>query len=324
MEPALAGRLAQLAGAGPGQRPHLLADRPDALVVRSGPVVVKAHSAASDLVSLRQRVRLAARPELRRALLTPLPCPGPGPDGLVGLLPGGRPVTRWPYGAPVDPERPDRAPWAEAGELLAALHRAPVGMFAPGTPRMRGPRKAARALRRMRRSDAPRSATSPVEAAWRGLPVWARGESAPVPREGRDDRTASRPLALCHGDFHLGQLVRHPAAGGRWRLIDVDDLGLGDPAWDLGRPAAWFAAGLLPAEDWERLLGAYRAAGGCAVPATGDPWPALDVPARALTVQGAATAAAKASEEGRAPDESEQALLDGCLRIVQLCAGRGT
>lgn len=56
--------------------------------------------------------------------------------------------------------------------------------------------------------------------------------------------------------------MRCPAPDGAWRLIDVDDLGLGVPAWDLARPAAWYAAGLLAPEDWLCFLDAYRAAGG--------------------------------------------------------------
>ncbi|TXS77684.1 aminoglycoside phosphotransferase family protein [Streptomyces sp. sk2.1] len=107
-------------------------------------------------------------------------------------------------------------------------------------------------------------------------------------------------------------------AHGPWLLIDVDDLGLGDPAWDLARPAAWYAAGLLPPEVWSRFLGAYRAAGGPAVRAEGDPWPELDVPARALTVQSAALAIAKSAAEGRAPDEVERTMLDACARIASL------
>ena len=49
-------------------------------------------------------------------------------------------------------------------------------------------------------------------------------------------------MTLVHGDWHLGQLARVDA---EWRLLDIDDVGLGDPAWDLGRPAGFWAAGLL-------------------------------------------------------------------------------
>lgn len=90
------------------------------------------------------------------------------------------------------------------------------------------------------------------------------------------------------------------------------------PAWDLARPAAWFACGLLPPDEWHRFLTAYRAAGGPAVPVDGDPWPALDVPARALTVQTAARAITKAAAEGRRPDEIEQALIDACDRMASV------
>ncbi|GAA2990078.1 hypothetical protein GCM10020227_68660 [Streptomyces flavovirens] len=99
-------------------------------------------------------------------------------------------------------------------------------------------------------------------------------------------------------------------------MIDVDDAGLGDPAWDLARPAAWYAAGLLAPEVWLRFLDAYRAEGGPAVRPDGDPWPELDVPARALTVQTAALAVAKALSEDRSPDEVEQLMIDACARIA--------
>ncbi|NEC72756.1 phosphotransferase family protein, partial [Streptomyces rochei] len=148
-------------------------------------------------------------------------------------------------------------------------------------------------------------ATAAVLDAWGALPAWARGE-APLP----DAAT------LCHGDFHLGQLVRHPSPAGPWLLIDVDDLGTGAPAWDLARPAAWYACGLLPPGDWDRFLSAYRAAGGPAVPAREDPWPSLDVPARALTAQTAARAVTKAVVAGRDLDEVERSLVDACSRMA--------
>ncbi|MFJ3305584.1 phosphotransferase family protein [Streptomyces sp. NPDC086549] len=309
-----------------------LTDRPDATVVRHAGTVAKAHAPHTDPVELARRLSVAVRhPDV---LLAPL---APTPAALHGRL-----VTFWPYGTPVHPDNPDAAPWEAAADLLARLHRIPVADLAPadrtpgppGTPpagtsvfpaprgpiattlfsaatappAMRGPVKAARAIGRLRAAlstaPEPHPAAPAILRAWAALPAWARGE-APMPGTG----------TLCHGDLHLGQLVRHPSPDGPWRLIDVDDLGVGVPAWDLARPAAWYACGLLPPGEWTRFLSAYRAAGGPAVPADGDPWPALDVPARALTVQTAALFLAKALAAGRPLDEVEQCLVDACDRM---------
>ncbi|KOX42077.1 aminoglycoside phosphotransferase [Streptomyces sp. NRRL F-7442] len=269
-----------------------LADRPDATVVRHAGTVAKAHAADADPAELALRVTAASR--LPGVLLPPL---APAPAVLHGRL-----VTFWPHGTPVDPDDPDAAPWEAAATLLARLHRTPAPTAVPA---MRGPAKAALAVARLRATAPGHPATAPVLRAWSALPGWARGASAPP------DTTT-----LCHGDLHLGQLIRHPAPDGPWLLIDVDDLGTGVPAWDLARPAAWYACGLLPPEEWHRFLTAYRAAGGPAVPADGDPWPALDVPARALTAQTAARAVTKAVLADRPLDEVECSLVDACARMA--------
>lgn len=278
-----------------GRGPIVLTDRPDGAVVRHGTVVAKAHAADTDPAALAVRVAVAAHPLLAGILLPPLGGPAGDTAGAV---------TLWPCGTPVDPEEPGAAPWEEAAALLARLHSVPPAALPGPLPPMRGPAKAARALARLRRAR-PGPAAEPVLRAWEGLPGWARDE-APAPRGS----------FLCHGDLHLGQLVRHPADGGPWQLIDVDDIGRGDPAWDLARPAAWYAAGLLAPGTWARFLTAYRAAGGPAVRPAGDPWPELDVPARALTVQTAALALAKSAAAGRALDDAERMMLDSCARIA--------
>ncbi|MDX3455149.1 aminoglycoside phosphotransferase family protein [Streptomyces sp. ME02-8801-2C] len=285
-----------------------LTDRPDGTVVRHADTVAKAH--APDTTPTELTARLTTAADLPDILLPPL---APTPVDLHGRL-----VTFWPYGTPVDPEDPDAAPWEEAAILLARLHRTPAP---PGLPPMRGPAKAARAIARLQaatrhRAVTPQPATEPVLRAWAALPAWARAE-APMPDlPDRPDRHGPPPHpTLCHGDLHLGQLVRHPAPDGPWLLIDVDDLGIGTPTWDLARPAAWYACGLLPPDEWTRFLTAYRAAGGPAVPAEGDPWPALDVAARALTVQTAALAIVKAAAADRPLDEVQQAVVDACARM---------
>jgi hypothetical protein len=105
------------------------------------------------------------------------------------------------------------------------------------------------------------------------------------------------------------------AQDGHWRLIDIEDMGKGDPAWDLARPAALYSAGVLPPDDWERFLGAYTAAGGPAVPAQADPWTTLDIPARSLAIQIAATCVISAGRDDRTLDGPEQAMIDACVRI---------
>ncbi|MQY08077.1 phosphotransferase family protein [Actinomadura macrotermitis] len=273
-------RLAVIAG--PGE-PETLYDRHGVLVVRAGDVVAKAHQADRDGGPLLAR-RLAVAAALPDLLLPPL-----GPPRVVD----GRTVTRWPYGEPVSPADP---PWEEGGRLLALLHRAPVPGDAPAWGR---PTRVVRLVARLGGGPA----EDEVRRAFATLPAWIRGE-APVP--------PARAETLVHGDWHLGQMVR---AGGRWLLIDVEDLGVGDPAWDLARPAALYLAGVLDPGDWARFLTAYQEAGG---PLAADVWSDLDVPARTLVVQIAATCVQSAREAGRPLEEPEQALVAACRRISRM------
>jgi hypothetical protein len=269
------------------------------VVVRCGTLVAKAHRPDTNPVELAARVHVAGHSLLAGIMLPPL---DPTPTQL-----GDRQVSLWPAGVPVDPTDVDGAPWEQAARLLARLHKVPPLAISATLPPAGGPARLARALAALDQLPATPS-TRDVGAAAVTLPasVW-------------------HPVGGClvHGDWHLGQLVRPPGdCRLGWQLIDIDDLGIGDPTWDLARPAAFFAAGLVSAGQWQRFLTAYRVAGGPAIPAEGDPWTVLDVPARALLVQVAARSIAHAHRQGRDLDEIERVLVASCRRIGQL-AGVG-
>jgi aminoglycoside phosphotransferase (APT) family kinase protein len=230
--------------------------------------VYKLHRPGTDPRTLAIRLRIAAESE---PLLTPLDT---APERF-----GTRCRTRWPRVETVVPQ-PECLPWAEAGQVLATLHTEPTRRRVPphGWPQ--------RLRRMLRRTD-----DDTIRRAAAGLPdaVWRAG-------------SPGRPTTLVHGDWHLGQLGRLSATA-PWMLIDVDDLGAGDPAWDLARPAGFWAAGLIPDDDWAVFLAAYREASGPAVP-PGDPWPVLEPFARAAVVQAAAN------------HPEDELLLAACARML--------
>ncbi|MGH3240750.1 MAG: phosphotransferase family protein, partial [Spirillospora sp.] len=267
------------------REPETLYDRHGVLVVRVGDLAVKAHQADREHgAPFLERIRVAAT--VPAVLVGPL-----GPPRDVD----GRTVTVYPYGEPVDPQQ--NLPWEEGARLLAALHSAAVPADAPSWGR---PTRVARRVSELGHGPA----ADEVRRAFTTLPAWIRGDGEKPPK------TAGR---LIHGDWHLGQMVR--AQDGQWRLIDIEDLGTGDPAWDLARPAALYSAGVLPPDEWDRFLGAYTEAGGAAVPSKDDPWTALDVPARSLAIQIAATCVISAERENRPLGGPEQAMVDACGRI---------
>jgi len=239
-----------------------------ARVYRVGGVVHKTHAPDTELDQLLTRLAVAADPALRTVFLSPI--------SVYPTVADGRLVTSWPAARPVATD-PALAPWAAAGRLLARLHRVPPDDVpaARKLPPAGGPARVARAV----------PAAGVVRKAWLTLPDWARHE-APQPAR-----------ALVHGDWHLGQLVEHGRRSPEWRLIDIDDLGLGEPAWDLGRPAALFAVGLLHPRDWAEFLAAYRAGGG---PAADE---AIDLAARAYTIHAAA-------------HDHDPLFIDACRRIA--------
>jgi hypothetical protein len=235
----------------------VLAFRTSELVVRAGDLVAKQHLSAVP------RATLLLAGSLPEVFVPPL----------ATAVVGGHPVSLWPLGVPLrEPDLDAPGPWAAAGALLARLHREPIPSgFGP----CGAPARVERALGRL--------AAAPSSSGPRAKIICDALSTVSLP--------VGRPTTLVHGDVHLGQVVRF---GDGYRLIDVDDVGVGDPAWDLARMAAWYLAGVIPPKAWTVFLASYSAADGPAVPVAADPWPVLDGFARILTVQTAALAVVNA------------------------------
>ncbi|MDR1834040.1 MAG: aminoglycoside phosphotransferase family protein [Propionibacteriaceae bacterium] len=220
--------------------------RPEqAKVFICGGVVVKVHAPGTRRADLTARLAAIEAVELDRVWLLPLSGrPLPAPDERL--------ATIWPRATLVSTV--EDPPWEDAGALLARLHQADARRL-PKLPAHGGVLRFERAVR-----------------AARGISAepWL-GELG----EGLLRRFHKSKLKyLVHGSFHLGQLG-HPLLSRPWRLLDPDDLGLGDPAWDLARPAALFRLGRLPEGAWSRFTRAYQAGGGPALPQGADPLDAL-------------------------------------------------
>ncbi len=262
-----------------------------------GGAVLKLHHERTERAALTARVAAACESSLATVFVPPLTAEVvPAPDGSL--------VTAWPEVRVLGVA--DAIPWPDVGKLLAHLHRLPV----PATlPAHVAAERLGRAVERAR-TLADESVRDLLVQLGERLLREVRKVTGRTERAQRHTTELTEPQAssVVHGDFHLGQVGGWE---GGWRLLDLDDVGVGDPAWDLARPAGFWAAGLLGDREWAEFLDGYRGAGGPAVPATGDPWPPLDLAAR-CAVQ---IAAVRVLSRPVHSDLTADALLSACRRM---------
>lgn len=258
-----------------------------------GEKVVKIHAAGTSKDDLNARMQIIQTKPFSEIFLKPLRpyCTETSADRLF---------TIWPLASSLNLET-TYIPWRESAKLLADLHKIPHDPKASGLPK-------ARAVQRWEKAIASLDEIRPDRQSFEWRIVCEAAATIDLPS------WLFTRTHWIHGDWHLGQIVRQSDS---WRLIDMEDMGLGHPTWDLARPAAFFAAGLLSSEEWDSFLRSYLEFGGKAVDRN-DIWQSLSPAAQCLTIQCAAVALGKAQESGRDLLDDERAFVASCERMIRL------
>lgn len=256
-----------------------------------GDLVIKIHPPDLREEELILRTKTISEDELRRVFLQPL--------ANAPVQTGHQWATVWPRAKPLQAHRPEDVDWEGCATLLAALHSAsPAATAESAAPQARFVQRLLRSMDTLS-SFARCSFSQDIRKAFETIPI---------------DGLVTKKVTYVHGDFHPGQVVLYQ---GEHLLIDIDDFGVGNPAWDLARPAAWYLAGLLPKECWARFLNAYVSAGGNAFANGKAVWQELELPARASIVQMAASVLTRAKKAHRGLEDYEMAYVVACQRIVK-------
>ncbi len=285
------------------ERPACSPTGPTAPSSGTAGTVAKAHAPDTDPRRPRRPPRRRRPPALAGILLPPLHAP------TRRRRCDGRPVTFWPYGAPVDPDGPGRRPLG-GGRRPARPPATAPGRSRPRLPPMRGPAKAARAVARLRaaRPGDPAAGARPG-APGRRCPAWARAEAP----DARPPRPASSATAT--STSASSSATPPPTAPGCSSTSTTSASATPPGTWPGPPPGT--PPGCCRPTSGSRFLAAYRAAGGPAVPADGDPWPAPGRPRpRPHRADRRPRRSPRRRRTDRPLDEVEQAVIDACARMA--------
>lgn len=276
------------------QVPVQLASSGTRSVLRFGNVVVKIYNQKSLLQHVETSLTLIASREANDLFLQPL-CRH------VFQIED-RLFTVWPAAETHLPNSVDQFEWVESAQLLASLHNLSVR-----TKRLVRPAGWLGRLGHLK---------TKIEAC-RAFPDERKTLLAALETLPRFSSTTwhENNTSLVHGDWHPGQVVR---SSNQLKLIDCDDVGLGNPMWDLARVAGWSLAGVISHEVWTSFFNHYAAARQLTNQQIETVWQNLELPARAATILSAATGVIHAEKEQRDLEDYEKELFESCQRIVKL------
>jgi aminoglycoside phosphotransferase (APT) family kinase protein len=275
---------------------HLNIPQPrTSLVLRCDDVIVKSHARRTNESHLGQCLQIVSGSGFRDVFVQPRIAK---PKHVAGKL-----VTYWQAGRALECHSPDEIDWGAAAKLLATLHALPIPAR---TPQSGWTARIKRSYQRLAILPDSLERTA-VLSAYATLP--SHGSSRWIPA----------PPVVIHGDFHPGQLVE---LGGQLKLIDIDDVGIGDATWDLSRIAGWRLAGLLSEENWRQFIDSYFAQRPDFHDDQASLWDRLELSARAAVVQSAAARLFAAWDESRPLEDFESDLIETCKRIADFAKQR--
>ncbi len=289
----------------PQNQGEVLSARSERTLFRFDDEVIKIHARETLAEELDARLELISRSPWNQIFLQPI-------KSQSQTLRQGRIMSQWPFAEALTISE-DEIPWHKCGKLLAELHQIPIAVnnFPFSLP-------IATAAKRWQKSIAELKSLNFIDhrlkAPW--LIVEEMTAKLTLPK------IYSARTHWIHGDWHLGQLVREKSeqkSEMNLKLIDIEDMGLGHPVWDLARPGAFYAAGLLDPEDWSSFLNSYLTAGGPAFQARRNEtfWEILGPAVEVLSLQCAAVGLRKAYLEERSLGDDEQAFIETCARILR-------
>ncbi len=294
----------------PGVNPEniaTLAKTSRSTVLQHDSVIAKCHFAADNMM-LSEKIRTIQEPDFQSIFLQPHRSSYHCQNDKFG-------ISYWPEAERISPDKLTNAFWSEIGALLAKLHstpiknsnlRFPTELFSNFT---QVNEKIANSFAYCSVNPKHKKHLKKINQAW--ISILTHKNFHKVVKDIR-----LRPKVWSHGDFHLGQIVFIKSHGTTTaRFIDFDTFCCSIPEWDLARPAALFAAGILPAHLWNSFIVSYA----------GDKfnhklnenklWSKLDIPAKVMTVNLATIAVNRATLTDENLEDSELQLIETCKAI---------
>ena len=228
-------------------------------------------------------------------------------------------ISYWPEAERLSPNKLTKSIWSEIGILLAKLHSTPLKKI-----ELRFPselfkifsdinEKLQRCNKQCAAGSKHRTQLKIIYQAW--ISILTHKNFHKVVKDIR-----LRPKVWSHGDFHLGQIVFiKDQENSSARFIDIDTICHSIPEWDLARPSALFAAGILPAPLWRSFIESYFELGLKQTLNEKILWSNLDMPAKVMTIKLACLALNRATLADEQLEDTEMQLIETCKAIGREC-----